>query len=165
MAEVVVPSAERDHQVIVGQRFRLEHHFALRNIQIEDLVEQDSDILLSGKNRADGLCNFRRGKPGRGDLIKQRLEKVMIRAIHHRHQRITVFELLAKSQPAESGAEHNHMGGFFLHSRLIWLSMGKLQWQEGAGAFPKPWRQASMPDGEGGILPPGIDVACSKRAD
>ena len=52
--------------------------------------------------RADGLRDLRRREPGHGDLVEQRLERVMVRAVDERDPHRRALERLRGGQAAEA---------------------------------------------------------------
>jgi len=63
-----------------------------------------------------GLRDVRRGKAARRNLVEQRLEQVMVRAVNERDARIGHLKMLAEGQPAETGAQHHDMEFFVSHA-------------------------------------------------
>ena len=58
------------------------------------------------QNRADRRRDIGRGKRRGCDLIEQRLEKMIIGAVDHRHPHRFAREFLRRLQTAESGADN-----------------------------------------------------------
>ena len=107
MAEVAGAATERQDEVVVAQGILRANDLALAETEIEDLVKQDRDIQLLRQNRANGLRDVRGGKPSGGDLIEQRLKKVVVLAIDHGDASFRVVKLLAKGQSSEARAQHH----------------------------------------------------------
>src|SRR4051812_41203785 len=105
MAEVSGDAAERDHEIIVGERLVGEGDVARVEVDVFDLFEEDGDVGMIGEDGANWLRDVRRGETGGGGLIEERLGEVMILAIDQRDLRVGMAELLAKCQAAKSGAK------------------------------------------------------------
>src|ERR1017187_3941890 len=108
MTEVTGLTARRQHEIVVVQRVLFEKHLFAREVKIHSLVEQHRNIGAVGENGTNRLRDFRGGKSAGGDLIKQRLEQMVIRAIDDSHKDAGATEVLAKCQPAETRSEHDH---------------------------------------------------------
>ena len=117
MPEVAGGSTERDHEVIILQPMVGEHDLARGKVEVAHLVHQHGHVRFVRENGADGLGDFRGGKPCRGDLVEQRLKEVMIRAIHQRHARGGMMKFLAEGQSSEPRPEHHDVRLFALRHR------------------------------------------------
>src|ERR1051325_4688829 len=102
MSEVTRAAAHRDHEVIIFERLLAQSDLARGQTNLTRFIQKHRDVLASGKNRANGLRNVRRRQTRRRDLIEQRLEQMMIVAIHQRDARVRVMKVLAESKSAES---------------------------------------------------------------
>jgi hypothetical protein len=108
------------HQLMLG----FTAQYAGHEIEIDGTVEQDSDVRFLGQNRANGLSDVRRGKTSRGDLIEQRLEKVMVLPINNRDASFGVIPFLAKGESSEARAQHYDVWIFRAHyeHNVSWAS-------------------------------------------
>src|SRR5262249_28690683 len=77
--------------------------------------EQDIDVFLLAKNRANRRRNICRGKSGHCDLIEKRLEEVMIGAINDGDFNRGAFESLGCSQSAKSRTDDDDMRQIGFH--------------------------------------------------
>ena len=102
----------------------------MREIEVHDIVEKHGDVGSVGKNRANGLGNVRRGKSTGRHLVKQRLKQMMVGAVNDRDARVGMAEMLAKSQPAETSADHDHMNCLLSGTGTMSMNPGKNQWNE-----------------------------------
>ena len=120
--EIARHAAERQHEVVVGQRVFFEEDFFLREIEIHHGVEQHRDAGPVGEDGADGLRDFRRRESGGGHLIQQRLEEVMILPVNQRDARPWMVEGLAKGQSTEARPQNHDVFGF--HAALTFNVTG-----------------------------------------
>ncbi len=109
MAEIAGLAAEREHKVVVVERRFFEENFFLRQIKTGDGFHQNGDVRTVGENGTNRLGDVRRGKSGGGDLIKQRLKEVMVRAVNERDARIRRLKSPAEGQSAKTRAQHDDM--------------------------------------------------------
>ena len=63
------------------------------------------DVFVFAENAANGRRDIGRRKSGGRDLVEQRLEKMIVRAVDHRHPDRLVAEMLRRFQAAEAGAD------------------------------------------------------------
>ena len=115
--EVAGHAAERQHEVVIAQRVLLESNFFLREVEIHHVVEQHRDSGPVGENGADRLRDLRRGQPGGGHLIEQRLEQMVILPVNERDARVRMIEGLAEGQPTEARPENHDV--FVFHAGLV----------------------------------------------
>ena len=109
VAEIAGVAAEGQHEVIKVERTLLEQHFFMGEVEPGDLVEQHGDIRPVGQDAADGLGDVGGGQGTGGDLVKQRLEQMMVGAVNEGDADIGMMKLFAERQAAEACAEHDNM--------------------------------------------------------
>jgi len=80
-----------------------------------DVIQQHRDVGLVRENGSNRLGNVRRRQPGRGYLVKQRLEQVMILPIDQRDAGGGIIEILTKRQSAKTGAKHDNVWSSLFH--------------------------------------------------
>ena len=114
MAEISGLAAQREHEIIVFQGIFFEQNAFVPEFKTGHVVQQNRDVISIRHNRTDRLRNVWRGKSAGRYLIQQRLQQMMIRAIHQRDPRAGHLKLFAKSQSAEARAENNGVNVFFL---------------------------------------------------
>ena len=85
-AKVGVGSSGGQHQVVV-RKLGAAGQGDLPRIGVDagDLVHEHLGVLLAAQDGADGLCDVGRREDGECDLVKERLEDVMVAAIHQRY--------------------------------------------------------------------------------
>jgi len=72
----------RNHEVVVAKHEPVEIYDVMLEVEIDHLAKQDFDIFVTREDFADGRCDVRGRQSSRGDLVKQRLEGVMVPAVH-----------------------------------------------------------------------------------
>jgi hypothetical protein len=111
LAEIAVGRAGGDDQAVVADFLAvLQHHRAARDVDARRLAVDDRHVLLIGEDMADRCGHCRRRESRRGDLVQQRLEQVMVGAIHHRNAQACAVERACGEQAAEAAAQDDHMG-------------------------------------------------------
>jgi hypothetical protein len=112
--EVGVRCARRDHERVVGQRERppvraLGRHHPLFEVDVGDLGQQRARVRLFLDHTAQGG----RDQPGRQDarrhLVEQRLEQVVVGAVHHRDVHVGVRQRAHRVEPAEAPADDDDL--------------------------------------------------------
>ena len=115
--EISVGRAGRHHQRVVGQRYpcsvrRDRANGLRRQVDIHDFAEDDIGVLLFVHNATQRRSNQALGQDAGGDLIEQRLEKVMVRPVDQRHVDLGLRQNSAHVDAAETSADHNDFGAF-----------------------------------------------------
>ena len=116
VAEITRHPAEGENQVIVIQHAALgklrgpvgDMDFFGLQIEADRLAHQHVEVWLPRKDGANRLRDVHRRESGRGDLIEQRLKKMMVLPIDQRDPRQLGRKFPAKRQPAEAGADHHN---------------------------------------------------------
>ena len=88
---------------------RVEQHAPVRHVDAAHLREQHLDVPLSSKNPANRRCDIARRQRRRGDLVEERLEKVVVMAIDERHAHGRAGERARSVEPTESAAQNDDM--------------------------------------------------------
>src|SRR6185369_12580317 len=97
MPKIGGDSAESQNQVIVVERFVSEDYAVFEEPDIFDGVHGHREMRMIVKNAADGLSDVRSGKAGGGNLVKERLKKVMILAVHQCNVSPRMLQFFAKT--------------------------------------------------------------------
>ena len=110
MAEVRVPRSGGDDEIVVRdlERLGVDHDDPPLRIHSLRLGEQDGGVRLVPQQPADRRRDVGRGEGGRGDLVQQRLEEVVVRAIEHDELHVRSPECPRRVQPAEPTADDHH---------------------------------------------------------
>ena len=109
MAEIAGATAQRQHEVIEPQGAFLQEHFRLARSMSTTCSIKHGDSGRAGEDGTDRLRDFRRGQARGRHLVKQRLKQMMIGAVHQRHARGGMPEMLAERQPAKASAQDDNM--------------------------------------------------------
>ena len=80
-------------------------HPSRRQVDRGGLGQHDLDVLLAAEDPADRSRDVRRAEGGRGHLVEQGLEEVVVRAVDHRDAHRGAFQGAGCGQPAEPGSE------------------------------------------------------------
>ena len=112
MAEVRAADPDAEDQVVVGEVARrdgvLHVDGAGRQVEAGDLTELHGDVGVPLEHLAQWWRHGSgRQDPG-GDLVEQRLEEVVVGALHHRDVDVGASEELRCEQPAEATADDEH---------------------------------------------------------
>ncbi len=111
MSEIGMPRTGGKHQIVVGNRTSIGMQNLLVGIDRDRFRHQDrSNIFLPAQDRTDWLGDIRRRKRCGCDLVEQRLEGVMVAAVHHDDLNRGVFQRLNHPQSAESGPDDDDAG-------------------------------------------------------
>jgi hypothetical protein len=145
--------AEREHQIVVGQRFQLaEADFPRGEVDRSDLVAVHTDVVLLVEEIAERVP-YRRllEQPGR-DLVQQRLEGVVVVLVHEHDVDVALAELLGSADPAEAAAQDHDAGP--VAARLVPSAHGGER-SRGADSRASPrWMNASNASARAGCRPP-----------
>ncbi len=124
MAEIGVPGAGREHQVVEGQAaLAVDEHRMAGPIDAGDPAELDRGVGLAAQDRADRPGDVGGRQGGGRDLVEQRLEQMVVALIDHGHLDRLAGEPPRRIQAAEAGAHDHHArpGGWIGrgHDRLL----------------------------------------------
>ena len=78
LTEKAAARSRREHEMVVAERFSVEHDLVFIGDQFGDFAEQDLHVWLLSHELPQGCCDVAAGNQSRRDLIKQRLEQVEI---------------------------------------------------------------------------------------
>ncbi len=78
MAEIGVSRPRRQDQDVVIDRAVGQHNLFTRDVDRRHIGQDHGDVGLMTKDPANGRGDVSRAERGRGDLVEQRLEQVMI---------------------------------------------------------------------------------------
>src|SRR5206468_9689382 len=101
MSEIGVSSARREDKVVVLQLAIQKDHLSRADINGDGLGQKNPCIFLSAKDGAYRVGNIAGRQPGRGDLIQQRLEQMIIATIDDGDTDIAVLQGSRRPQAPE----------------------------------------------------------------
>ena len=114
VAEPVVDSTGGDDEVIKRQpRAVVQHRAACGDVDVHHLGLQDREAPaahLAAQHMANGRRDRRRGQPGRGHLVEQRLEEVMVGAVEQGHIDLRAGQGAHGFKAAETAADDDDAG-------------------------------------------------------
>ena len=113
MAEILMRGAGGDDKRVVIERTVAEDHAALGCINVDGFAQQHLRVFLFVQNVTQRAGNVRGGKRAGRDLIEQRLEKMIVAAVHQRHPHWRIFQSLRGAEAAETAADDHD---------LVWIS-------------------------------------------
>ena len=117
MAEIGVPGAGRQHQRIeVDERTIVEPDASRVFVDGFDGGEPCRHVTAPAQEVTDRPGDLRGGERGGCDLIEKRLKQVMVAAVDERDADRRSGKVTNGFEPAEPGADHDHMMG----ARLRW---------------------------------------------
>ena len=120
VAEVAVRGTGGDDEMVVGQRLVfVEQHAARGHVEADDFGLQDRQVAaphLAAQRVADRCAHRRRAHAGGRDLVQQRLEQVVVGAVHERDFDIGLRQRAHRFEAAEAGADDHHPGAARAHS-------------------------------------------------
>src|ERR1035437_3669547 len=101
---VLSPGASRDQErVVVDRAAVVEGDTAADRIEPDRLTENDARILVPAQDGSQGLGDVARRQGAGGDLVKQRLEEVVVAPVDERDlDRRILAELPRRVQPGEA---------------------------------------------------------------
>ena len=141
MAKIGVARARGQRQVVVsGHCAARQRHLPRAHINPHHLVHQHFSIRLVAQNRPDRLRDVGRRQHRQRHLVEQRLKKMMIASVHHRHIHVQMRQPSRRVNPAKPSA-HNH------HSRPLPLRNLRLQ---PCSQFAHPCLTLYLPDARRG---------------
>jgi hypothetical protein len=112
VAEVAVASAGGQNQPVVAERLAvLQDHLACREIHALRLAVEHRGVLLAGEDAPDRLGDRGGGESRGRDLVKERLEQVVVGAVHDGDLDRRPAQCSGGKQPAEAATEDEYTGG------------------------------------------------------
>ena len=110
VAKVGVPRPGGDDEKVVGDFAVAGHDLFPVHVDALRFGENDLGIFLRADDVAQRLGDVRRRKRGRGHLVKQRLEEMMILPVEQRDADIGLAQRLGRLQPAKAAADDDDTG-------------------------------------------------------
>ena len=108
VAEIAVGRAGGDDQPVVGDLVAaVEHHRAPRGFHAPCFAVDHGDVVLAREDVADRRGDGRRREARGRDLVEQRLEKMMVGPVQHRHAQRRARERARGEQAAEAAADND----------------------------------------------------------
>lgn len=105
--EVVHSSAERQHQVVVGERRHLsEPDLVLVQIHRRHLSRMDTGVRLVVEQVTKRMPDGDRREQVGGNLVQERLERVIVVAVNEHNVDIRLAQLARSADPGEPSAEN-----------------------------------------------------------
>ncbi len=109
MAEVGVQRPAGQDQIVIGEDAEVGDDFFLVEMHVGHFPLEHFDVGELREDAADRLGDFRGAQAGRGDLVEQRLEQVMVAAIEQRDLDVPrIAERLCRGKSAETAANNEH---------------------------------------------------------
>ncbi len=105
MAEIGVPGAGRDDQVVVVDLAAIGHHRLLLGVDAGHLGELNAAIPVAAQNAADRRGDVGGRKAGRRHLVEERLEEMIVVAVDDRDAERRAGKRLGGGDAAESRAD------------------------------------------------------------
>ena len=122
VAEVRVGGAGREHQVVVGELAVLEHERLGRDVDRHRLRQQHRDVRPPAEHAPDRGRDVGGVQGGRGHLVEEGLEEVVVPPVHDGHLRGGALEGLGGVQPAETAADDDDLGPGAAHESSLTLA-------------------------------------------
>src|SRR5581483_343783 len=119
VAEIGMRCPGCEHEGVIPHVARAGAQYLLLGIDAANLAHQHRGIGLSVQDVADGPGDVRWRQGCGRDLIKQRLETVMVLAIEDENVHRRLAQRLPHLGPAKSGADNDHLRPI-RHSALLW---------------------------------------------
>jgi hypothetical protein len=110
VAEVGMHGTHRDHEVVVEELAVREPDALPGDVDGQRLREHHARVRLAAKDAPDGGRDLGGREPGRGHLIEQRLEEVVVAPVHDRDADGGVAERTRRLEPSEARAEDHDVG-------------------------------------------------------
>src|SRR5271166_4751803 len=82
VAEVCVACSRCHHEIVIREVEAVELYDAPLEVEVQYLAEKHLNIFVPGKYFANGCGDLRRRQASRSNLVQQRLEGVVVLAIH-----------------------------------------------------------------------------------
>ena len=108
-AEIAVPGARGQHQIVIADSPIAEQHLIRRGIDVGHPAEQDPRIRLVAQKGADRRGDVRRRQRRRRHLIEQRLEQVIVAPVDEGDPAGCIAQGLRSAKATEASADDNHM--------------------------------------------------------
>jgi hypothetical protein len=105
VAEIGVSRAGGQHQHVVGDFAVLQLHDAALAVDAAHPAQDHPHVCCLAQDGADGLGDLRRRQTGRGHLIEQRLEEMVVALVDHGDVGIGAGQVVRGAQAAETGAD------------------------------------------------------------
>src|SRR5262249_50695467 len=109
VAEVAVRRAgSHDEIVVVDLRAIVEAYLFRRRVDLLHFAHQHDGIALAPQNVPDRRGDRRGRQAGRGDLVEQRLEQVVVGAVDHRHFDRRLVQRLRRPKTPEAATDDDY---------------------------------------------------------
>src|SRR5687767_6198887 len=116
MSEIRMRGPGREHEHIVRYApAGTQHHVPGIAIDAFDFTEYHLRAAIAAEDLPDGLGNVRGRKRRRRDLIKERLEKVVVLPVDQRDRHIRAAERARNFNPPEAAADDDDAWGLLAH--------------------------------------------------
>jgi hypothetical protein len=112
--EITGAPAGGKHQIVVAQLSVAQSDGAIGQVNACDFIEQNIDVFLLVKNRANRRGDVGGRKSRHRHLIEQGLKKVMIGAVNQGDSNRCAFERTRCRKPPETSANNYDVGRFIL---------------------------------------------------
>ena len=109
MAEIAVARSGGDDQIVVRHGLFGSFHDATVEIECNNFRHEHFNVFVRAENGADGRSDLCRGKSGGCDLIKKRLEQMIILPIQQRRMHAGGAEPARHLHASEAGANDDDM--------------------------------------------------------
>jgi hypothetical protein len=110
MREIGMAGACSHYEEIELEELTARLHDLSIHVDSRHLCEQDLCVRLASQKVSNGPCYIRWGKGGRGDLIEQRLEAMVIAAVEERYLGWCVAKRHRGRQSAKATAHYHNLG-------------------------------------------------------
>jgi hypothetical protein len=110
VAEIGVPRAGRDDEMVVSHFAVLDRHGPLLLVDAQDLAQQDALVGRAAQDGADRLRDLRRREARGRDLVKQRLEQVIVAPIDDSDVGDGAGQSMRGTQSTEASADDDDAG-------------------------------------------------------
>ena len=128
----------------------MREHLTSVGVHSLDLVHEDLDVAVIAENRAHGYGDVGRRKTGRGHLVKQRLEQMVIAPVDHGYPDRCALQPSGRFEPAEAGADDDDMGMIkhrvWTVSMLSQLPHGSIEPRSAVALGAACWLQPKVTD-------------------
>ena len=104
-AEIVRLTPDSEDQVVVRDRTVGRHDAIRGRLEAGDLGHAELGVGLASQNGADRAGDLLGLEPRGGDLVEQRLEQMVVVAVHQHHVDRRLTQCARRAQPAESGSD------------------------------------------------------------
>ena len=107
MTKVARPAAQPDHEIVVSKLPHRRPNASPIHVDVEDLGHVDLDVWAVGQDGPDGLGDVGLGKPSGGNLIKERLEEMVVLAVNQDDVCFRMPERAAEGKPGKPSTQHD----------------------------------------------------------